>query len=170
MARSRPDEASQVLRELLFRRDLAMTRQRAAVGRQLGVDETELRTLMHLLHRGPLTATRLAALVDLSSAGMTYVVRRLSEQGWISRAPHPTDRRSQILELSPALRADLPAQLEPAPYAIQDAAQRLTDDVLRELTTFLEDVAEQSEAANEASGANPPAHASPTRLVPSRWM
>jgi DNA-binding MarR family transcriptional regulator len=166
MPDSHGHSTSDALRELLFRRDLAMTRHRAAVCRRLGIDETELRALMHLRRNGALTASRLAALLDLSSGGVAHLIRRLSDSRLVEQAPHPHDRRSRLLTLPTGLRDQLPQLLEPAQDAIDDAVRR---DLPAHAA--LEAIARQSETTTQLDGGRPEREAAnPARLVPSRWM
>lgn len=172
MTGTEPAHPADALRDSLFRRDLAMTRHRATVCRQLGLDDTELRALMHLLRHGPMTASRLSVLLDLSSGGVTHLVQRLDRAGHLVRRPHPTDRRSRLVALAPAMRAELPALLDPAPAGFDTAAAALLPDELGAVAGFLAGLAARAEAATRPPDGPGDAAPPPTveRIVPSRWM
>jgi DNA-binding MarR family transcriptional regulator len=71
--------------------------------RRLGVNRTDLRLLDLLAQSGPQTLAQLGRAEGLSSGGMTVAIDRLAERGYVSRRPHPKDRRSQVVELTPLL-------------------------------------------------------------------
>jgi DNA-binding MarR family transcriptional regulator len=96
-----------VIRELLYRRDVALARHRAAFARALGVTDAEMLALVHLAQHGELSPSRIAALLDLSSGGTTALVQRLERAGHVTRTPHPVDRRSTLIRLSPQTAARL---------------------------------------------------------------
>jgi DNA-binding MarR family transcriptional regulator len=96
---------------LLTRCDLALARRRSAIARRLELSESELVAVTTLLHHGELTASRLARRLDLSSGGMTQLIRRLELRGHITRAPNPDDGRSQLVRVSDALALRLREEL-----------------------------------------------------------
>jgi DNA-binding MarR family transcriptional regulator len=53
---------------------------------------------------GPLTPTELAAKLDLTTGSTTTLLDRLQGAGYVTRRPHPTDRRRLIIELTDAAR------------------------------------------------------------------
>jgi DNA-binding MarR family transcriptional regulator len=91
------------LQQLLERHGLAVTRHRAAIARRLGLGDSELLAVAHLARRDRLTPGELGALLALSSGGVSAVIARLEDAGHVRREPHPTDRRSTVVSLSPAL-------------------------------------------------------------------
>ena len=54
-----------------------------------------------LLHKGPQTVTDLGHRIDLTSGAMTTAIDRLEERKFVSRADHPTDRRTWLIHLTP---------------------------------------------------------------------
>lgn len=163
------ETAAEAIRGSLRRRDLAMTRHHAAVGRALSLDETELRALLHLQRRGPMTASRLAVHMELSSGGITHLVQRLHRAGHVVREPHPQDRRSRLLALAPGLEPRLPELLEPA-ARLEAIVQALDERQRSVILTFVAWLAEQSELATEVPALDAaPARATPVRSVPSCW-
>ena len=91
----------EALRALLARKSLADSRQRSAAAAVLGLTETDVLAIQHLAWAGALTPSRLSELLQLTSGGTTALIQRLARQGFISREPHPEDRRSSLVRLSP---------------------------------------------------------------------
>jgi DNA-binding MarR family transcriptional regulator len=50
---------------------------------------------------GPITPTELAGRLGLAPPTLSAWIRRLTEEGQVRKQPHPTDRRSYLLELTP---------------------------------------------------------------------
>src|SRR5687767_14847140 len=101
-ALSKMSDATPVaIRRALTRKGLAAARHRAAVGRLLGLSETELLALQHLGMSGRLTPSALGSLLRLTSGGTTALVQRLERTGRVAREAHPADRRSTLLRLTP---------------------------------------------------------------------
>src|SRR4051812_42062992 len=78
-----------------------MARHRSALGRRLGLSDVEIAAVLHLARERELTTARLATLLDLSSGGATALVQRLERLGIAARRPHPADRRSSLIRLTP---------------------------------------------------------------------
>ena len=69
-----------------------------AVADRVGISPTDLETLDILVRSGPMTAGRLAELTGLTTGAITGLVDRLERRGYAHREPHPTDRRSVIVQ------------------------------------------------------------------------
>ena len=65
------------------------------------------RALSILDELGPTGVTALAVADRCSQPTMTTTVKALEEQGLVSRRPHPTDGRAQVVDLTAAGRAEL---------------------------------------------------------------
>ncbi|MDQ6525472.1 MarR family transcriptional regulator [Nocardioides sp. LHD-245] len=65
------------------------------------------RVLSILDETGPLGITALAQVDRCSQPTMTGQVRQLVELGWVTKAPHPEDARSSLVDLTDAGRAEL---------------------------------------------------------------
>ena len=158
------------IRGLLYRRDVALTRYRSALARALGVTDIEMQALVHLAEQGELAPSRLAGLLDLSSGGVTALVQRLERYGHVTRTPHPTDRRSTLIRLTPDAAARL-AEAESPPYVtLASVAAEMTDAERLAVTELLTQLASLSEelAASTHRRAEPRDDAL-TRPVPSLW-
>ncbi|HWK28570.1 MAG TPA: MarR family transcriptional regulator [Solirubrobacter sp.] len=159
------------IRHLLQRRDLAATRYRAAVSRQLGLGDSEMLAVAHLAQRGRLTPGELGHLLDLSSGGVSALVQRLEEHGHIVREPHPTDGRSNVVRLSPPMIERTGHALSPLVTDLDRVIETFDDEQRRAIVAFLTRAAELSEqhadrAYAQLSGGARPA---PTTPVPSLW-
>lgn len=72
------------------------------VARAHGFGVSDLRAL-YFIHAGTaVTPSQVSAYLDLSSGATTSLVDRLGVAGYVNRAAHPTDRRSNILQIAPA--------------------------------------------------------------------
>jgi DNA-binding MarR family transcriptional regulator len=69
-----------------------------------GMGTTDLRCLTFIANDHDTTPKRAAEFLELSTGATTSLVDRLEGGGYISRQPHPSDRRSVLLELAPAGR------------------------------------------------------------------
>lgn len=78
----------------LFQKDMA----RAFDGTTLTPSRVHL--LWMLQHAGPSTQQALAHLCEVSPRNITGLVDALEQSGHVRRTPHPTDRRSVIVELT----------------------------------------------------------------------
>ena len=88
---------------VLLRRILTLSRDaERQLGERLGVNPTDLDAMQHLMNSGPLSPSALAKRLGISSAAATIAVDRLVRAGHVSRQPHPTDRRRQLVVPSEA--------------------------------------------------------------------
>ena len=161
---------AKAIRRLLYRRDVALARHRATFARSLGITDVEMTALVHLAEQGRLAPSAIAALLDLSSGGATALVQRLERAGHVTRTPHPTDRRSTLIELSPETAARLEEADSPPYRRLEAVAATLSSAervVVAEVFTQLASFSEELEAsARRAADAPPDAL---TRPVPSLW-
>jgi DNA-binding MarR family transcriptional regulator len=136
--------------ELLHRFGLARDVLTAAICRATHLAPNELQALEYLEDEGPLTQRELGERISLSSGGMTQLVDRLEGAGWVSRHPHPSDRRAVLLELNrrPAEQALPPLHQYHAKLA--HAVAQITPSEREAVATFLSAAAT---AASEAAAA-----------------
>ena len=80
---------------------LAGDRLRTVLAARSGLTAVESTALSHLALSGPLTQRRLGDRVGLSTGAVTGLVDRLEKHGVCRREPHPTDRRSSYVTLTP---------------------------------------------------------------------
>lgn len=70
-----------------------------AVGRVLGLRPADLRCL-DVLTEGPRSAGELATATGLRPAATTALIDRLTERGFVRRAPDPADRRRVLVQMT----------------------------------------------------------------------
>ena len=100
----------------LFQKDMA----RAFEGTPLTPARTRL--LWDLQHGGPSTQHALAERLEVSPRNITGLVDALEAGGYVTRSPHPSDRRATIVSLAASTR-DLMREM-------QREHAELTDDLL----------------------------------------
>ncbi|CAI7976794.1 hypothetical protein FRAHR75_290041 [Frankia sp. Hr75.2] len=65
-----------------------------------GLTLARARLLWVLLHDGPMTQRALADALDVTPRNVTGLLDALQVDGYIHRAPHPTDRRATLVHLT----------------------------------------------------------------------
>lgn len=123
--------------ELLHQFGLARDGLTAAICQATHLAPNELRALEYLEEEGPLTQRELGDRLSLSSGGMTQLVDRLEEAGWVSRRPHPSDRRAVLLELNCRAAEEALARLQRFHASLADAVARLSPAGREAVATFL---------------------------------
>jgi DNA-binding MarR family transcriptional regulator len=93
-----------------------------AVADRVGMNPTDLETLDMLARFGPMTAGRLAEMTGLTTGAITGLVDRLERRGYARRMPHPTDRRSIIIQ---PLIENAERDLGPAYVTMREAMDEL---------------------------------------------
>ncbi|MFI0259655.1 MarR family winged helix-turn-helix transcriptional regulator [Streptomyces sp. NPDC017056] len=83
------------------------------MARLLGVNETDLRCLELLLSADRATPGELGSRLGLTTGSVTAMIDRLEKRGHLTRTPHPTDRRSTLVQVTPAFRERASALIEP---------------------------------------------------------
>jgi DNA-binding MarR family transcriptional regulator len=141
--------AGEEIRALLNRKALAAARHRGALARLLDLGEREVLAIQYLAQEGQLTPARLAALLHLSSGGATALVQRLEQAGHIAREPHPVDRRSTILRLTPDIERRAGEVFAPLVDDVERAVAALSKADRSAVRLFLERVADAGERRAE---------------------
>jgi DNA-binding MarR family transcriptional regulator len=159
------------LRSALNRTDLAATRHRAALARVLGLSESDVLALHHIARSGRLTSTQLASRLRLSSGGVTALVQRLERTGQLLREPHPDDRRSSLLRLSPSAQRRLAQALAPLAERQDALTGALGEPEQSRLAALLDALADAAEREADAlySRADEVAAAGLGVPVPGLW-
>src|SRR5215207_900190 len=137
------------LRLLLQRMELAGTYQRAARARQVGIPQTELAALEHLLALGGLTPGELGHRLGLTSGGVTALAGRLRDAGLVHSDSHPTDRRMRVLTLTSAGEAMVVDRLAPVLAPVDRALSWLSDDEAHGIERLLDAIVVLKERAAE---------------------
>ena len=134
------------LRASLARKALADSRQRAAAAALLRLTETDVLALQHLAWAGALTPSRLSEQLRLTSGGTTALIQRLERGGFVTREPHPEDRRSWLLRLSENGQRRAAELYAPLVRELDEAAAALGEPEREIVAAFLAKVAEIGEA------------------------
>ena len=71
----------------------------SAIAQSMGLDTTAYKTLFLLRRLGPLSAGEIAKETGLATASVTDLIDRLVRKTYVSRGPHPTDRRRIVVTL-----------------------------------------------------------------------
>ena len=136
----------------LQRFGLARDRMRAALARRAGISETDLDALEHLEADGPLTQRELGERLSITSGAVTMLIDRLERAGWVRRGPHPTDRRSVLLQLTVKAEEEVPAGLVEYHERIRSLAKGVPAEHRGALCAFLESAAEAASRASSHFG------------------
>src|SRR3954464_13537612 len=145
-----PSPTAAQIRTQLHRFGLERDRLRAGLCRQAGIAQSELDALEHLEADGPLTQRELGDRLFLSSAGVTVLVDRLERSGWVTRAPHPSDRRAVLLELKRDALAELSEPLAAYHASVAAAARAIPGECREAVAAFLNAVSIDAAARAEA--------------------
>lgn len=91
--------------------------------RLLNINQTDLRCLEILLQDLSQAApTELASRLGLTTGSVTPMLDRLERRGYLTRSPHPTDRRKTIVQATPKAVHDANALVAPL---VTEAAETL---------------------------------------------
>ena len=96
-----PDTARSLPIALLRARERVMGPVRAMLS-DVDVTEQQWRVLRVLQEAGPLDPTRIADRACLLLPSLTRILQKLEEKGMIQRKRDPTDRRRQIVQITPS--------------------------------------------------------------------
>jgi DNA-binding MarR family transcriptional regulator len=120
-------------------RGIELLRAKIASSERIGT--TELRALARLSEGGALTPKQLAAALGLTTGAVTALTDRLVDSDFLSRAPHPTDRRSLTLTLTSAGETVMQRINVDFRQAIMTAAANETPAQTEELARVLQETA-----------------------------
>jgi DNA-binding MarR family transcriptional regulator len=119
------------------------------VARLLGVNETDLRCLEILIQddSGAVTPRDLADQLGLTTGSVTAMLDRLERADYLTRSPHPTDKRRLIVRATDATRGRAFELLGPM---LEEGSRMLTDrysaEELELITGFLANVTDLQSA------------------------
>ncbi len=102
-----------------------------------GISAQDVRALSRIAEGSHVTPKALADSLDLTTGSVTSLVDKLESAGLVERTPHPHDRRSLQLELTPegvtkmnALYAEFEAQVQQAVSAVPEEQVRAANEYL----------------------------------------
>lgn len=106
-----------------------------------GLELSDLIANEHIRIQGPLTAKEVAHRVQMGSGATTKLIDRLEGKGFIKRTPHPTDRRSVVLE---SLAGDFPTvpKLQEFDKRFRERLEELDPAVRPVVAKFMQDVSQ----------------------------
>lgn len=110
------------------------------IARSLGVSVVDWQAFSVIARaRSPLTAGELSSLTSLPTSTTTRVIDRLERQGFVERAPEPTDRRRVVVLPKPEVLARFTSDNDDNPYrAIKDAMREVHEGFSVEELTVVE--------------------------------
>lgn len=123
-----------------------------AVARGQGISRTDLQALDHLHINDGLTPGQLGDRMMLTSGAITALADRLEQLGWLTREPHPSDRRSTVLRLTRKARETADRIFDPFAGEMVDAAADLSPAERAACRHFLSQAAEIAERHAERIG------------------
>ena len=127
-----------------------------------GLTGQQLPALMTLIHRGPLSVTALAHLLDMGSSSVTPLTRRLEELGFVERVRDVLDARivhvtatSRCREVIMAIYGDIADDAERSQQKLSDDERGQVLDAMARLQRLLTSLYDVRSADDEGSGAQP---------------
>lgn len=120
-----------------------LTRKAArSLGESLGINQTDMAALEHLITDGPLPPTELAARLSVTTAGITQVIDRLERAGHVVRERQLTDKRRVLV--CPVAKSIAQTYLHIAPmlHGLGNVLRALNGEDRSVIETFLGQVIE----------------------------
>jgi len=154
----------------LFRLAPRLTDLQDLGARQYGLGFARGRVLWALNESGPLLMRAIGQALGISPRTVTGLIDALEADGWVTRSPHPADRRATIISLTRAAEATLARLRENYEGLARDLLSDLPEDdlarcrsVIGALEERLDDAVSKRVAAfGPPSGPGPqPRHADP---------
>lgn len=124
----------------LRRAEAQLGRRLAALRAPNDTDREAMRFITDAPADAPATPGGLAAHLNVSTAAITSLLRRLQERGQIVVAPHPADARSKVLR--PSLR-DLQSPADELTQRIAELANEFTPEQTAAISRFLHRLTEE---------------------------
>jgi len=130
-----------------------------AAADRYGLNRTDMRALDIVGRSGPVAPTALARRLGITTGGVTSVLDRLEQAGYIRRQPHPGDRRRQVVQTTEATMARDREVFGGLMAKTSDLLATYTDDQLLVIRGFLQQLGELTAAYADALSEHE--HASP---------
>lgn len=122
---------------VLARAQRAITEQTQADLEQHGISITEFAIMEALHHKGPLLLGEVQRKILVSSGGITFLVDKLTDRGYVERKMCPTDRRARYAALTRKGEALMEDIFPRHAAAIQAAMSGLSQTEQKEATVLL---------------------------------
>ncbi|TFD64325.1 MarR family winged helix-turn-helix transcriptional regulator [Cryobacterium ruanii] len=133
----------------------AMDHNRSRVAAEIGVSISELRALSRVAEAGSITPKLLAEALEMTTGAVTAISSHLVELNMLTRVPHPHDRRSLLLELTPAAQKTAARIQDDFQVLFAHAARNVTPEDQVRLGSLLTSMAVLIASASGASPAGP---------------
>ena len=125
----------------------------AAAGREAAMHRTDLTGLALVMDRAQLGETttpgQLSAAMQLSAPATSAMLDRLERLGHVRRLPHPSDRRSVVVEMTDHARAVGEQMFGRLAAHLGPVLGSRTEEELADIATFLEQVVAATRAARD---------------------
>jgi DNA-binding MarR family transcriptional regulator len=118
---------------------------------RLGLSESDIKALELLVDSDPVTAGRLAEMLNLSTGAVTRVLDRLEQAGYVRRTADAADRRRVVVEVVSERMTAIRDALGPLGDAQADVVAGYTDDQLDLINDFLSKMADAGQARADAA-------------------
>ncbi|MFD9693011.1 MarR family winged helix-turn-helix transcriptional regulator [Kitasatospora sp. NPDC059146] len=136
------DELSRTLRDVLTLTQLA----RAVLAERLGMPLTNVEAVEHVVMASgagePIGPVELSRRLGVTSAAGTQSVNRLVSEGHMTRGPHPSDRRRQILGVTDSGLTHVMGELTPLLELLHAASTDLDETERAAAKRYLDNVTE----------------------------
>jgi DNA-binding MarR family transcriptional regulator len=120
------------------------------VAMRLGLSESDIKALEVLADTHPVTAGRLAELLNLSTGAVTRLLDRLEQAGYVRRTTDASDRRRVVIEAVPERLSAFRDALEPLGEVHAGVVAEYSDQELELIGGFLTRMADAERARAEA--------------------
>jgi len=161
MARWLDDDEQETWRAYLWSTQLIFEHLERQMQREGGIPHTYY-VIMAMLSEAPgrsLTMTQLARLTRGSASRLSHAVGKLEAQGWVKRAKHPDDARTNIATLTDAgfaaVEANAPGHVEAVREALFDQLTPEQVGQLRAISQAVLDKLDISQRGDTAAGSCP---------------
>ncbi|MFJ1766061.1 MarR family winged helix-turn-helix transcriptional regulator [Amycolatopsis sp. NPDC088138] len=108
-----------------------------AIAETRGLSPVESKVLDYLARLGPQMPKELARLSGLAPASVTALIDRLERKGFVSREPHPDDRRKVLIALDPGAIERSMHLWDHLVAKVLELCERYSDDELRTVIGFV---------------------------------
>ncbi|TFB70943.1 MarR family winged helix-turn-helix transcriptional regulator [Cryobacterium sp. Hz9] len=135
----------------------AMDHNRSRVAAENGVSISELRALTRIAEVGSITPKLLAQSLEMTTGAVTAISNHLVALNMLTRVPHPRDRRSLLLVLTPAAQQTAQRLHDEFQTLFAHAARNVTPDVQARLGSLLTSMAVAITSDSDVSAAKPTA-------------
>jgi DNA-binding MarR family transcriptional regulator len=114
-----------------------------AMSRSLGLHDTQLRAVDHVLGAGRLSPSELSHRLGISTGSTTSLIDGLEQMGHVRRLPHPSDRRRIVLEATDRAKREGRQAFRPLGDRLAQLVDSCTAEELIVIECFLRQLREE---------------------------